>query len=541
MTSLQVPFRHDPLDHTIQSLRLVHLLPELSETGQIQCTIRHTTTTARYVCLSYTWGDPEPLGRNSVLINRKPFYIRENLLDFLRMMQKTASRDDAIFDETRGYWIDALCIDQKNTEERNHQVAQMGSVFSRAEFVHIWLGACKAIERTQSLIYGPERNMGPKIGMWYIHYGLQLMTRYIFRNKYWTRAWVIQEVVLAQRVEVSLSVQRIPFPMFMDGLQPLSYAWRGITHFKQYAAHFENMKQLCNNSLMEFLYHFENKDCGFVQDRIFSLLALCNDGGDIPVRYDMSRNELAYQVLKSRARTACLCTAAIVAQALALRTPEPPTTGPTGITFLHFDFIDVSIESFGGSRMRRRGNGPKTRFLYKRDVQGQTTASWEMPLSRGASALHWCTNLHQWLLNFYNEVTDYASSVSLKEFRLSECSLSGRSKLVRLCDAIDQMKADMHKYAGWLELLQPLKIHQTDRNKNIVSFRTPLSSLVQNIPNKAETLSLFAGVDKWQNRDPVITPNEPKECSLIAESDKWVNGDPAITNIRFSLETCQNT
>jgi hypothetical protein len=57
---------------------------------------------------------------NRVSINRKRFYDQKNLLDFLRMMQKTASQDDAIFDETRGYWIDALCIDQKNTEEQIH-------------------------------------------------------------------------------------------------------------------------------------------------------------------------------------------------------------------------------------------------------------------------------------------------------------------------------------------------------------------------------------------------------------------------------------
>jgi hypothetical protein len=45
------------------------------------------------------------------------------------MMQKAAPRDNAIFDKDRGYWIDALCINQENTGERNHQVAQLGSIF----------------------------------------------------------------------------------------------------------------------------------------------------------------------------------------------------------------------------------------------------------------------------------------------------------------------------------------------------------------------------------------------------------------------------
>jgi hypothetical protein len=61
--------------------------------------------------------------------------------------------------------------------------------------------------------------MGPKIGTRLTNYDMRLMIRYIFRNKYWTRAWVNQEVVLVQRVEVSLCVQRTPFPILMDGPQ----------------------------------------------------------------------------------------------------------------------------------------------------------------------------------------------------------------------------------------------------------------------------------------------------------------------------------
>jgi hypothetical protein len=37
-------------------------------------------------------------------------------------------------------WIDSICIDQSSTEERNHQVALMGDVYSMASEVIIWLG-----------------------------------------------------------------------------------------------------------------------------------------------------------------------------------------------------------------------------------------------------------------------------------------------------------------------------------------------------------------------------------------------------------------
>ena len=40
----------------------------------------------------------------------------------------------------RVLWIDYLCIDQSDVEERSLQVRIMGDVFSRAARVIIWLG-----------------------------------------------------------------------------------------------------------------------------------------------------------------------------------------------------------------------------------------------------------------------------------------------------------------------------------------------------------------------------------------------------------------
>lgn len=38
------------------------------------------------------------------------------------------------------FWIDALCIDQENLAERNHQVTQMGKIYASAYRVVSWLG-----------------------------------------------------------------------------------------------------------------------------------------------------------------------------------------------------------------------------------------------------------------------------------------------------------------------------------------------------------------------------------------------------------------
>lgn len=58
--------------------------------------------------------------------------VRQNLYKFLKSYRQTLKR--------KYLWIDALCIDQGNIPERNHQVAQMTSIYSNAEEVIVWLG-----------------------------------------------------------------------------------------------------------------------------------------------------------------------------------------------------------------------------------------------------------------------------------------------------------------------------------------------------------------------------------------------------------------
>ena len=42
--------------------------------------------------------------------------------------------------EPRYLWVDAICIDQKNIQERNQQVPRMDSIYGGATGVCVWLG-----------------------------------------------------------------------------------------------------------------------------------------------------------------------------------------------------------------------------------------------------------------------------------------------------------------------------------------------------------------------------------------------------------------
>jgi Heterokaryon incompatibility protein (HET) len=94
-----------------------------------------------FAALSYTWGDPALT--STIYLDGQPFLVRPNLhaaLVILRMRllldYHTHNKDDRL----QFLWIDAICIDQENIQERSHQVNMMSSIYSSAFLVVVWLG-----------------------------------------------------------------------------------------------------------------------------------------------------------------------------------------------------------------------------------------------------------------------------------------------------------------------------------------------------------------------------------------------------------------
>lgn len=179
-------YNHHPLDMTRPSICLVTVLPRLSTNGLVRCRIEHTTTDCRYQCLSYVWGSYEDsfviLLRDEHSRFERPFQMTKNLFEFLstawRLQNSSKSRkrqsslhpDSALRSHLtlgKRFRIDALCIDQRNIDERNYQVSQTATIYSRA-----------------------YRFISPLATDNYFSSHL---------NIYWTRSWVIQEVALARK------------------------------------------------------------------------------------------------------------------------------------------------------------------------------------------------------------------------------------------------------------------------------------------------------------------------------------------------------
>jgi hypothetical protein len=114
-----------------RQIRVVHLYPTKGS-GLMYCTIERVSIddNPTFEALSYTWGTSP--GRYQIQVGASVLSIGKNLAVALRTLSSG--------DKLRTIWIDAICIDQSNAAERNHQVRFMKDIYTRASSVVIWLG-----------------------------------------------------------------------------------------------------------------------------------------------------------------------------------------------------------------------------------------------------------------------------------------------------------------------------------------------------------------------------------------------------------------
>ncbi|KAI8651823.1 HET domain-containing protein [Fusarium keratoplasticum] len=181
-------------------------------------------TTPSYNALSYTWGPPR---RNApgfvqsddwpILLNGEPFHVKTNLYDALLHLCQYCPR--------KLVWIDALCINQSNTAERQPQVSAMDRIYNGASTVLIWLGKPSAklqlgleiadrvgelaMREAKRIISNQRYDLSLSLGDMKRNYGMEpfaldeadgLVT--LFESYWFSRVWVIQEVALAKEVGV---------------------------------------------------------------------------------------------------------------------------------------------------------------------------------------------------------------------------------------------------------------------------------------------------------------------------------------------------
>ncbi|KAL8924801.1 MAG: hypothetical protein Q9172_002516 [Xanthocarpia lactea] len=211
------------------TFKLLNILPPTAQSDKdIVCDLSWEMLhdAPNYEALSYTWGtttqdqpitirtipshslDPS-LPKTGIVLVTKHLHAA-----ILRLRQETVPRT---------VWIDQLCIDQHNITEKNAQVKLMADIYRRAQRTVVWLGELDVLEMDQQAIIDAAERMNfrpmereystPKdqlilkdlIGFKAQGnaHDLGQRRREIFAallsRPWFTRAWVYQEVVLAQK------------------------------------------------------------------------------------------------------------------------------------------------------------------------------------------------------------------------------------------------------------------------------------------------------------------------------------------------------
>ncbi|OQV09929.1 hypothetical protein CLAIMM_14002 [Cladophialophora immunda] len=250
-------------------IRIIEVMPGEPDEG-IVCRIRKVALAEdiQYEALSYAWSDPEKV--SEIDIENHRCKVTVNLALALRRLRHR--------DTSRVLWVDAICINQEEYQEKSRQVGMMAEIYGRASQVLTWLGEPKSKSRDQaSGTGGASSSPRPEYDLPVIEWGhedsdLAVMRKFftdektfkdwpvvgafsvltllakdshlnslpffqdprypefnigvypselwqqssgalidLLTNPYWSRVWIVQEIVLGKRVRIYFGRHIIAF------------------------------------------------------------------------------------------------------------------------------------------------------------------------------------------------------------------------------------------------------------------------------------------------------------------------------------------
>lgn len=248
----------------------------------------------------------------------------------------------------------------------------MGAIYSNATKVFIWLGGTTVGNAflCEQAKYDPRSGRGSTVVQ---DEALRSLFTQFSLLEYWSRAWITQEVLLAKHALICVESGFYDFGKVSDrclrlGLyqdimsegvvQPAkpenAFIKLALNASKRlrvetvnpstrlYMRHTPSSRflDLPDRSIIQALDYLGNeKKCANIQDRIYSLLSLCETGRDIKVDYNVNRKKLMYRTLVKCERDVCFCSAAIVAHTLGI-SPFLPKLQSKAAPFVQFTADD---------------------------------------------------------------------------------------------------------------------------------------------------------------------------------------------------------
>ncbi|KAH7480438.1 hypothetical protein FOMA001_g8821 [Fusarium oxysporum f. sp. matthiolae] len=231
-----------PEDSTFRLLEILAGDGDVVQCKLHVCSLQENETA--YEALSYTWGNPDASGDRKIDImcngTSHTIVISGSLHIALRELRRNNT--------SRVIWADAICINQEDAKERGQQVALMGQIFSGAWQVVVWLGEesdrCMCgktiLETSLSSVSKAFSGICSVVNDWLAQAGQETLEAtyseiskdgqstvhrantddgedsrsammQLFRRRWFSRIWVLQEAVLARHALVQVGLYLIPW------------------------------------------------------------------------------------------------------------------------------------------------------------------------------------------------------------------------------------------------------------------------------------------------------------------------------------------
>ncbi|RCI10237.1 hypothetical protein L249_8531 [Ophiocordyceps polyrhachis-furcata BCC 54312] len=295
-----------------------------------------------YKVLSYVWGS-----RN----NKRPIYLWDSWTRQRSVVYVTVNLDHALrrirrADSHLTLWVDAICIDQTNVEERSIQVQFMRDVFAKSEEVVVYLGEPRVMD--ERLVVSPPSvfhlddrdfqhmagfkdrlasggkggqdmdvgldvfclvrvladqaadNCWPQLGKDAVYQGnLFEALRQFMQCKWWSRVWTVQEIIVPREVTVYYGGAVAPWHMFVTAARcyrqdclPLIHEYRCVAddfseRILEVEKRRERWRKLDRSDLLSLLRQFGDRQATEPRDKIYALLGLSDAGSSMIPDYSL--------------------------------------------------------------------------------------------------------------------------------------------------------------------------------------------------------------------------------------------------------------
>lgn len=289
-------------------IRLLRIDPYRSTTNIGRFEIFELEAAPAFYALSHTWGTKRQDA--SIDVDGVALSVSQHLAAGLRQLQLLAGENSRLTPPLQYVWIDNICINQSDLDERSSQVRLMGNIYSRAIRTLIWLGET-SVGSSQAWqlvdhIYNVFQRQFPNISVpeeiptrLYsdsVHHAAGLSAfenaewqclRELFEIQWFSRIWIVQEVVLSRQD-----------PVFIHG--DITYPWAQVewaaswlrrngylrlSHFTEGLLHVDNIGYLRRakaewplNALMSITQNkFRATD---QRDKVYALLGMAAESID---------------------------------------------------------------------------------------------------------------------------------------------------------------------------------------------------------------------------------------------------------------------